>query len=273
MLEQRTLSVEGQSVHCAIAGEGPPLLFLHGWPTHSGLYRDIIPAVSAHRKAIAIDLPGFGQSSKPTDVRYSFSFFRRVIDGVLEQLDIDDVGLVIHDLGGPVGLHWAVENPRRVRELVVLNTLAFADFHWAVKLFVAMVSLPVVAQALTSPYGIRASIKLGMTSSPTSSVLEAYTKPFADRAARRALAMAGRHLSVGKLAQTAKKLNSLEVPTLLMYGTRDKILPDVDRTMSRLQAIWPHATKIPLSGQGHFLQEDVPELVATNMVEFLTRAA
>ena len=273
MLQTRTLSAEGQSIHCVTAGDGPPLLFIHGWPTHAGLYRNIMPAVGADRKAIAIDFPGYGHSSKPTDVRYSLKFYGRIVQQCLDQLDVDRVGLVVHDLGGPVGLHWAVENQDRVSELIVLNTLAFPELHWMVKVFVAGVSLPGVAQALTSSRGLRGSIKFGTKTKPASEVLDLYDSPFTSPSDRRALAMAGRHIGVGSIAKMAKKLPELDVPTLLLYGTNDRILPDVAVTMERLAAIWPHAKKIALPGVGHFLQEDAPKLVAGHLVDFCRRDA
>ncbi len=268
-MESRTLSVDGRSIHCVVAGTGPVLLLLHGWPTHSGLYRNILPALSPHRRVIALDLPGFGRSAKPTDVRYGFSFFSRVIDGVLEALEVEDLGIVVHDLGGPIGLHWAVEHAERITELAVLNTLVFTDFHWMVKLFMASVSLPGVSRAITSPYGIRGSMRLGMTTRPGRDVLDVYTTPFTSPSDRKALAMAGRQLGLGKFGRIAERLPTLKVPTLLLYGTGDRILPDVERTMTRLAEIWPHATKTALPGLGHFLQEDDPALVGEHMVRFL----
>ena len=273
MSERRTVSVDEQPISYVVEGEGPPMLFVHGWPTHSGLYRNITPALAPHRRTVAIDLPGYGQSAKPTDVRYDFPFYSRAIDGVLRDLDIDQIGLVVHDLGGPVGLYWAVENPQRVRELVVLNTIAFTELHWAVKAFVAGISLPVLSQALTSSYGLRAAIRLGTQTAPEPEVLKLYTSPFRSREDRTALAKAGRDLSVKKLARTAEKLSTLAVPTLLLYGTNDKILPDVENTMNRLAAVWPHATQTPLAGVGHFLQEDASDTVSEHLVRFVTASA
>ena len=232
-----------------------------------------MPKLTDHRTTIALDLPGFGRSSKPTDVRYGFSFFNRVLDGALDQLGLDSVGLVVHDLGGPIGIHWAVENPQRVRELVVLNTLVFAEFHWMVKAFIASASLPGVSHALTSTYGIRASMRFGMNTKPRPEILDLYTSVFETPQDRRALATAGRQLSPAKFARTADRLDRLEVPTLLMYGTGDRILPDVAKTMSRLQSVWPHAEKVVLTGLGHFLQEDDPDGIAEHMDRFITRSA
>ena len=269
MLEERSLSSHGHTVHTVLGGDGPPLLFLHGWPTHSGLYRKIMPEVGAYRRTIAIDLPGFGASSKPTDVRYDFPFFQRIIDDVLAELEVDRVGLVVHDLGGPVGLRWAVENRERVRELAVLNTLVFPELHWAVKVFIASVSLPGLAQAMSSPWGIRASIRLGMKTPAGRDVLDLYAEPFKPRSGRKALAMAGRQLSLRKLARMAEGLSKLQVPSLLLYGTADAILPDVAQTMNRLNTLWPHAERVALPGVGHFLQEDAPESVTEHLTRFL----
>lgn len=272
-METRTLLVNGHAVHVVDGGEGPPLLFLHGWPTHSGLYRNIMPAVAEHRRTIAIDLPGFGRSAKPTNVRYGFSFFNQIIDGVLDQLGIEEVGLVVHDLGGPIGLYWAVTNPSRVAELVVLNTLVFTDFHWMVKVFMASVSLPLVAQGITSSAGLRGSMKFGMQTRPGREVLDLYSERFETSSDRKALAMAGRQLSLRKFADIEKGLRDLHVPTLLMYGTTDRILPDVAQTMTRLEELWPHASKISLTQAGHFLQEDAPDAVADHITRFVRREA
>ena len=73
---------------------------------------------------IALDLPGFGASEKPLGTHYGFELFERAIDDFLAALEIDEVGLAVHDLGGPIGVHWALGRPERVTKLAVLNTLA-----------------------------------------------------------------------------------------------------------------------------------------------------
>ena len=84
----------------ADAGEGDPILLLHGFPTSSHLYRNILPTLAKTHRAIALDLPGYGLSDKP-----------------LDSLDISTTNLVVHDLGGPVGMYWAVHNPHRVKTM------------------------------------------------------------------------------------------------------------------------------------------------------------
>ena len=85
---------------------------------------------------VALDLPGFGASDKPLDVQYDFDLFERTLDGFLAALGIDEVGLAVHDLGGPVGVHWAVHRPERVTKLALLNTLVYPEFSEAVMAFI-----------------------------------------------------------------------------------------------------------------------------------------
>ena len=94
---QRTLEVDGLTVAYVGEGQGPPLLLLHGWPTSSSLYRAITPVLAKDHRVVVPDLPGFGASSKPVDRQYSFALFAGVLDALVDRLELDDVGLVVHD--------------------------------------------------------------------------------------------------------------------------------------------------------------------------------
>src|SRR5205807_704176 len=124
-------------------GEGPPVVFFHGEPTWSFLWRKVIPPVrDAGYRVIAPDLPGFGRSDKPIDLDwYSYDRHTAAVAGLVEELDLRDATVVVHDWGGPIGLRLAVERPDRVARMVVLDTglftghqrmsdawLAFRDF-------------------------------------------------------------------------------------------------------------------------------------------------
>jgi haloalkane dehalogenase len=126
-IERASVEVDGMTLAYLSAGgdigAGAPVLLLHGWPTSSFLWRNVMPAIAAHRRVIALDLPGFGGSSKPLGASYSFRFFQRALDGFLAALKIDKIALVVHDLGGPVGLYWASQNPERLERLAILNTI------------------------------------------------------------------------------------------------------------------------------------------------------
>ena len=95
-------TVHNLRLHYLEAGEGPPVLLLHGFPTSSHLYRNILPELGKTHRAIALDLPGYGLSDKPLDVAYDYDFYADVISSFLAALGIEETNLVVHDLGGPI---------------------------------------------------------------------------------------------------------------------------------------------------------------------------
>src|SRR5258708_4396119 len=108
-------------------GDGPPVVFFHGEPTWSFLWRNVIPPVrDAGFRCIAPDLPGFGRSDKPVELDwYSYDRHTASMAALLEELDVRDATIVVHDLGGPIGLGLAVEHPDRIARIVILDTGLF----------------------------------------------------------------------------------------------------------------------------------------------------
>lgn len=267
-IEHVTVEVDGVRLHAREAGSGRPVLLLHGWPTSSFLYRNIIPHLAPHRRVIALDLPGFGDSDKPLDASYSFRFYRRMVDGYLAARGVDRCGLVVHDLGGPVGLYWMVQQIERVDALVLLNTLVYPQFSWAVAAFIGAVKLPGVRAALSSPWGLRKSMAFGMQTTPSDAVIAGVQAPFASKPARKALLKSITRLHIDGFREIARELPRFTGPVRIIYGTADRILPKVARTMARVQADLPQAELTALDGCGHFLQEDRPDEVGALLAAF-----
>lgn len=259
------------SLHYLEAGEGDPVLLLHGFPTSSHLYRNILPELGKTHRAIALDLPGYGLSEKPLDVTYDYDFYADTLDAFLDALGIGDTHLCVHDLGGPVGLYWMVRNPGRVHKLVILNTLVYPETSWAVKLFLLAIRTPGLRDYLVSPKGIVASMKLGVVHKDrmNRATLTPYTAPFEDPAARKALIKAASALGTVGLAKIARELPGYQASIRLIYGENDLALPNIAKTMQRLQRDHPEAELTALPNCGHFLQEDEPQRVARLISEFL----
>lgn len=251
--------------------ENPPLLLLHGWPTSSHLWRNLMPKLAESNYVIALDLPGFGLSDKPVDIKYSFDFYSGIIDGFLNAINIGKLGLVVHDLGGPVGLMWAVNNADRLDNLTLLNTLVYPETSLAVKAFLAATYIPGIKQYLTSARGLKGALFLGVhnKSNLNRNNLTPYLTPFTDKSARLALLKTAQGMSPKGLAKVAKELPKSPVPIRLIYGANDKILPDIENTMTQLKAAIPNAELTRLAGCGHFLQEDEPEKVAELISDFI----
>lgn len=265
-----TVQVDGLRLAYRELGDGPPVLLLHGWPTSSFLWREVMRPMARTNRVVALDLPGFGASDKPVNIRYSFAFFSRALDLFLAHLAIDQVGLAVHDLGGPVGLHWALDRPRRLTKLALLNTLVYPEFSEAVKEFIRACAAPELREKITSPSGLEAIMRDGLAA-PTkldAEVLAAVQEPFRTVEARRALADAGIGLSRKGFVEIARRLPTLRIPVRVVYGARDRVLPDVADTMARVQVDLPQAEVTVLPDCGHFLQEEAPAEVGELLARF-----
>lgn len=118
------VEVMGYRIHYVEHGAGAPVLFLHGNPTSSYLWRNVLPHVADQtgRRGIAMDLLGFGRSDKPDDVRYSLDLHARIVQGFVDALDLHEVVLVADDWGGPLGMHDVVARPERYQAAILMET-------------------------------------------------------------------------------------------------------------------------------------------------------
>lgn len=268
--EIEKVQVDGLTLGYRESGTGPPVLLLHGWPTSSFLWREVMGPIARANRVVAVDLPGFGVSDKPLDVRYNFAFFGRVLDLFLARLGIDELGLAVHDLGGPIGLHWLLDRPGRVTKLALLNTLVYPEFSDAVKDFIRACATPESSERLTSPSGLEEILRDGLAdrASLAPETLAALLEPFATPESRRALAAAGIGVERRGFIAIAQKLPSLRVPVRIIYGERDRLLPDVAATMARVKADLPHAEVTAFPDRGHFIQLEAPAHVGDLLARF-----
>jgi haloalkane dehalogenase len=121
------VSVDGTRIRYIEKGEGTPLVLVHGIPTSSFLWRDMIEELSSHGRVIAPDLPGFGLSDPPPNGDYSISSYAGLLESFLESLSITEATLVCHDFGGPITVTYALRNPDKYERLVILNTFLDTD--------------------------------------------------------------------------------------------------------------------------------------------------
>ena len=118
----RYLNVDGGRMHYVDEGSGEPLVFVHGTPTWSFLYRHLIRALTPTYRCIAADNIGFGLSDKPADWGYDFAAHTRNLTHLFDRLSLGRFTLFVHDLGGPIGLAFALAHPERISRLVIANT-------------------------------------------------------------------------------------------------------------------------------------------------------
>ncbi len=270
LISSKTVTANGLQLHYLEAGAGPPVLLLHGWPTSSFVWRKVMPGIARRNRVIALDLPGFGRSDKPLDVTYNFDFHLQTLDAFFDAVGVKTLGLTVHDLGGPIGLYWAVKRRARVAKLALLNTIVYPQFSWAVVAFVMACRLPVIRSLMASPEGLWFAMRIGIRNRKnlTDEVLQGVKAPFASKQARQALLKTAYELNRGGFFKIEKALPEFKIPVRVIYGEGDRILPDVAKTMQKVKRDLPQAVVSSLPGCGHFLQEEFPEEIGRMLGEF-----
>jgi haloalkane dehalogenase len=253
-------------------GNGPPVVFVHGEPTWSFLWRKVMqPIRQGGYRCIVPDLPGFGRSDKPVDLSwYSYDRHTDSVASLLSDLRLEDVTIVVHDWGGPIGLRVAVENPERIGRMVMLNTGLFTGHQKMTDSWMAFRELAQRGEDLPVAFLIRAGCK----TDPPANVLAAYEAPFpnpASKAGARAFPLLLPLYPDTKGAVTGQQvlraLGSDTRPKLIIWGEADPILP--------IQAGWRFAHAIGaevdhvIPGVGHYLQEDAGQQVGRLILGWL----
>jgi len=250
------------------AGAGPVALLLHGYPNSSYLWRDVLPAVAgAGYRAVAPDLLGYGDS--PLDGQAgTWEDHLAALDAFITEHELAPLVLIVHDWGGLIGLRWACEHPEAIRGLVLMSTGFFPDGRWH-GMATAMRTGQV--DALVENMDLEGFTGLMRQAAPhaDAEAIEEYYKGFATITQRRAGLTLYRSGDFEKLAPYEGRLAALGVPTLLLWGDRDDYAPVGGAY--RFKKEIPHAELVVLEGGGHFIMEDEPERVSTEIVNFLSR--
>ena len=252
------LEQDGLRLHYLDEGTGDPVLLLHGEPTWSFLYRQVIPELVGRARCLAPDYFGFGRSDKPTDPDwYSYDAHCRSIERFALELDLRDLTVVVQDWGGPIGFRLCVDHPERVARLVVLNTgigaRAPSEEWLRFQAFMRRVGTDIVAGQL---------VRLSLVQPVTDEVIAGYDAPFPVPESRvgvvrfpELVATSSDHPSAAAMLDVRERLRGFDRPALVLFSDSDPIFSR--RAAERLAELLPDAELAePVEGAGHFLQED-----------------
>jgi len=251
-------------------GTGEAVVFLHGNPTSSYLWRDIVPFVSGQARCVVPDLIGQGDSDKLEDSgpdSYSFVEHREYLDGLLDQLDLgDQITFVIHDWGSALGFDWANRNQDRVAGLVYMEAIV-RPVSWdewpesAVEIFQAMRSEAGDEMILTKNLFVEAILPASIIRKLSEEEMHEYRKPFTKPGEGRRptltwprqIPLNGEPADVVEVVQSyADWLSASDVPKLFINAEPGTILTGAQREFART---WPNQTEVTVPGL-HFIQED-----------------
>jgi haloalkane dehalogenase len=247
-------------------GDGPPVIFFHGEPTWSFLWRKVIaPVRDAGYRCIAPDLPGFGRSDKPTDLGwYSYDRHVEAVAPLLTELDVREATIVVHDWGGPIGLRLAVEHPDRIARIVVLDTGLFTGHQKMSEAWIAFRNFVERTEDLPVGFLVRGACKRD----PGDDVIAAYDAPYVNPAAKAGarafpLMLPTSPEMPGAAAgqQVLEALRGDERPKLVLWADSDPVLT-LDTGRRFASALGTDVAHV-IGDASHFLQEDAgPEIGA-----------
>jgi haloalkane dehalogenase len=247
-------------------GSGDTIVFLHGYPTSSYLWRNLLPhAAAAGWRGIAPDLPGFGDS--PADPPGTWEHQLEHVERFRTALGLDSIVLGVHDWGGLIGLRWACDHPDAVRALFITDTGFFPDGRWhgmaqtlrtegEGEQLVENVSRDLLAMALRQ-----------VSPALTDDALDEYWKAFGDRERRQGHLDLYRSGDFSKLEAYDGRLAALGVPTRIVWGAKDEFAPVGGAHRFHKQI--PGARLVVLDDAGHYVMEDAPERVGAELESFL----
>lgn len=259
-------TVNGHKLHYIDEGEGPTILFVHGTPSWSFDYRNVVKELSKNNRCIAVDHIGFGLSDKPEEYDYSTANHSRTLERFALSMDLRDITLVVHDFGGPIGLNFALQHPYRIKNMVILNSWLWSadgepDFIRLKKVLKSPL-LPFLYKRLNvSPLFI---LPASFGDHKLSSKLRRqYTAPFGNGKQRNGpLAFARSLLNDQAWFESLwqQKHVIASKPTTFVWGMKDKVIGHSH--LEKFHKGFPNSKVIEVATAGHFPQEEQPGIVA-----------
>jgi len=269
--ERKRIAVLDSEIAYADTGEGDSIVFLHGNPTSSYLWRNIIPSVESMGRCLAPDLIGMGESGKEPKGSYRLADHIRYIDAWLDAVDVGDrVTFVIHDWGSALGFHWASKHPDRVKGIAYMESIVQSMGPEPTTIFALARTPEGERQILEENFFVEGI--LGNTVQ-SQEAMDVYRKPYLEPGASRMPTLqwpreipfdSGPADNVALIDEYATWLRTSEVPKLFVNAEPGAILVDERREFVRS---FPNQTEVTVAGR-HYIQEESPAEIGAALAEW-----
>ena len=277
--ERRRLAVLDSHMAFVQVGVGDPIVFLHGNPTSSYLWRNVVAQLEGRGRCLAPDLIGMGRSGRAAGGQYRLADHVRYLDAWFEALDLRRVTLVVHDWGSALGFHWARRHADRVRALVymeaIVRPVTWAEWPEAArKIFQALRTPAGEEMILAKNVFVERILPASVLRALAPEEMERYREPFREPGeSRRPTLTWPREIPVeGEPADVAALVNDYAawlarspLPKLFVNANPGSILVGAQREFCRG---WPNQHEVTVKGS-HFLQEDSPAEIGQAIARFL----
>jgi len=272
------LTLPDARMHYVDEGSGEPMLMVHGNPTWSFYWRNIITQFRDSHRMVAVDHIGCGLSDKPQQYAYQLQQHIDNLVALIDHLDLKDISLLVHDWGGAIGLGAALARPERFARLVLFNTAAFPPPYCPLR--IRACRIPMLGPWMVRTFNAFARPALTMaTEKPqrfTPDVCAGYIAPYDNYTNRIATARFVQDIPLSKSHPTYAVLETIEqqlpslshLPIQLIWGGKDWCFRL--ECMERFQTIWPTARATVFSDAGHYVVEDASERIEPILRDFLT---
>jgi len=269
----RLVNTPGRQLFAVEQGSGPPVVFLHGIPTYSYLWRDLLPVVALNHRAVALDLSGFGRSEKHSSWDYSVAAQADAVRSSLRQLDIERAAFVAHDLGALVAAELLAREPELCTHLVLLNT-SLRPAAWRGGLSpLSILRLPMLGElalALSRRWMLKRAMSfyVDRLDRLTDDVMAHYWWPFEHGFQGTLLNLARQRFAApDDFERWRGALQQFTAPALIVWGAGDPTFTPAE--MRDIAHLLPEARVQPITYANHFLPEDKPHAAGRLINAFL----
>lgn len=270
--ESKYVDINGSKIHYVDVGEGDPILFLHGNPTSSYLWRNVIPHLQPHARCIALDLIGMGKSDKP-DIDYTFEDHYEYVEKFIEKLNLKNITLVIHDWGSGLGFHYANQHRDNIKGIAfmeaIIKPMTWKEMPKGMDKVFKLLRAPFVGWLMISVGNMFLNKMLPemIVRKLSKEELDYYKKPYPTIASRKPVRVWPMEIPIeGKPRRVYEKISAYhewlvqsDLPKLCLYSHPGAIMRE--DYVEYIKNNFPN-TKLVDIGEGiHFIQEDSPHII------------
>ena len=277
--ESTYIDIKGSKIHYIDVGSGDPILFLHGNPTSSYLWRNIIPHLQPNARCIAPDLIGMGKSDKP-DITYTFEDHYEYLENFIEKLDLKNITLVIHDWGSGLGFHYANNNRDNIKGIAFMEAI-FRPITWSgmppgMKMPFKMLRTPFIGWLMISVANmfVKKMIPDMIVRKLSKEEFDYYKKPYPTIGSRKPVRVWPLEIPIdGKPKRVHEKvvaysnwLKESEIPKLCFYAHPGAIIREDG--VEYIRNNFPNTKMIDIGKGIHYVQEDSPDLIGKEIADW-----